>query len=55
MRGWKGEAGERTADKLAHFCCVSTGDGNRGGERGGSLQHGWLRGNDNRRLSDSCG
>lgn len=42
-----GEAGVHTADKLAHFCYVSTGDGCCGGERGGGLQYRRLRGDDN--------
>lgn len=41
------EAGALTADKLAHFRYVSTGDGYCGGERGGGLQYRRLRGDDN--------
>ncbi len=49
-----GEAGVHTADELAHFRYVSTGDGYRGGERGGGLQYRRLWGDDNRWLSGSC-
>ena len=48
----RGEGGAPTADKLAHFRYLSTGDGDRGGERGGGLQNRRLRGDDNWRLSD---
>lgn len=40
----------RTAHELAHFRHVSTGDGPGGGERGGRLQDGRLRRDDDRRL-----
>lgn len=40
--------GALTADELAHFGCVSTGDGPGGGQRGGRLQHRRLRGDDHR-------
>lgn len=40
------ETGVHTADKLAHFCRVSTGDGHGRGQRAGSLQDRRLRGDD---------
>lgn len=40
------ETGVHTADKLAHFCCLSTGDGHGRGQRAGSLQDRRLRGDD---------
>lgn len=37
-----GVGGVHTANELAHFYDVSTGDGSCGGECGRALQHRWL-------------